>query len=138
MTRLLRMANPAIGNATSAPAVDLTITWPVKTPKLTLSGFRADGTGSPDLINGFTAVLTARGNGNLGVDLTTGSGHDWQWDVLVQDTTSGTHAEPSQPTAPGVKMTSPLTKDHHYRITVQNTSGNLGAPEPLSGTFSWV
>lgn len=130
----------ALGVATSAPTIDLTITWPVKAPKLTLSGFHADGTGGapPDDVNGFTVVLTARGNGNVGVDMTTGSGHNWQWDVLVQDNTAGTHAEPSLPTAPGVNMTSPLIKNHHYSITVHNSSGNLGGSEPFSGTFSWV
>ncbi|HTS14423.1 MAG TPA: hypothetical protein VMH24_02075, partial [Candidatus Sulfotelmatobacter sp.] len=129
----------ALGVATSAPAIDLTITWPVKTPKLTLSNFRFDGTGT-DTVNGFTVVMKARGNGNLGVDMDTGSGHNWQWDVLVQNETAGTsHDYPTTPsTAPKFNVTSPLVKNDQYRITVQNESGNLGAPIPLNGTFSWV
>jgi len=127
----------ALGVATSAPAIDLTITWPVKTPKLTLSNFRFDGTGT-GTVNGFTAVLKARGNGNLGVNMTTGSGHNWQWDVLVQDQTAGTSKDhPAPSVAPKFNVTSPLLKNHQYRITVQNETTSLGSV-PLSGTFSWV
>jgi len=130
----------ALGVATSAPSIDLTITWPAKTPKLTLSNFRFDGTGGGDLVNGFTVVFTARGNGNLGVNMDTGSGHNWQWDVLAQDQTAGTQKEyPTSPaTAPRFNITSPIVKNHQYRVTVQNESGNLGASIPLNGTFSWV
>ncbi len=130
----------AFGVATSAPAIDLTITWPVKTPKLTLSNFRFDGTGGGDLVNGFTVVFKARGNGNLNVNMDTGSGHNWQWDVLAQDQTAGTNKDyPTSPnTAPKFDVTSPIVKNHQYRVTVQNKSGNLGASIPLNGTFSWV
>jgi hypothetical protein len=130
----------AFGVATSAPSIDLTITWPVKTPKLTLSNFRFDGTGGGDLVNGFTVVFKARGNGNMGVNMDTGSGHNWQWDVLSQDQTAGTHKEyPTTPdSAPRFDITSPLLKNHQYRVTVQNESGNLGTSIPLNGTLSWV
>jgi hypothetical protein len=130
----------ALGVATSAPSVDLTITWPVKTPKVTLSNFRFDGTGGGNLVNGFTVVFKARGNGNLNVNMNTGSGHNWQWDVLAQDQTAGTNKDyPTSPdTAPKFDVTSPIVKNHQYRVTVQNESGNLGASIPLNGTFSWV
>lgn len=128
----------AFGVATSAPSIDLTITWPAKTPKLTLSNFRFDGTGA-GTVNGFTAVLTARGSGNLDVNMDTGSGHNWQWDVLVQDQTAGTSKDhPAPSVAPRFHVTSPLLKSHRYRVTVQNESGNLGASIPLNGTFTWV
>jgi len=135
----------AITDASSvnAPAIDLTITWPVKTPKVTLSNFRFDGTGGGDLVNGFTVVFKARGNGNLGVNMDTGSGHNWQWDVLAQDQTAGTSKDhPAPSAAPKFNVTSPIVKNHQYRVTVQNESTNLGLPAgtpiPLSGTFTWV
>ena len=129
----------AFGVATSAPAIDLTITWPVKTPKVTLSNFRFDGTGDGHLVNGFTAVFKARGNGNLDVNMDTGSGHNWQWDVLVQDQTAGTSKDhPAPSVAPKFHVTSPLLKNHQYRVTVQNESGNLGGSIRLNGTFTWV
>lgn len=133
----------ALGVATSAPSIDLTITWPAKTPKLTLTNFRFDGTGGAGLINGFTVVLKARGNGNVGVNMDTKSGHNWSWDVLVQDQTAGTSKDHPAPSgAPKFNVTSPLLKNHQYRITVQNESTNLGLPTgtpiPLSGTLSWV
>ena len=105
---------------------------------MTLSNFRFDGTGT-GTVNGFTAVVTARGNGNLDVNMDTGSGHNWQWDVLVQDQTAGTSKDhPAPSVAPKFHVTSPLLKSHRYRVTVQNESGNLGGSIALNGTFTWV
>ena len=81
-----------------------------------------------DLVNGFTVVFKARGNGNLDVNMDTGSGHNWQWDVLAQDQTAGTSKDYPARRArrPGSMSTSPIVKNHQYRVTVQNESGNLG------------
>jgi len=83
-------------------------------------------------------VLTARGNGFLGVNMTTGSGHNWQWSVLKQDQTALTSHDTKPPSAPSINITAALVKNHQYRITVQNESANLGSSNPLSGTLSWV
>ncbi|MFI5262675.1 MAG: hypothetical protein ACHQZR_09005, partial [Candidatus Limnocylindrales bacterium] len=120
----------AIGDAASAPDVDLTITWPAKTPRLTLTNFRLDGAGEGTL-NGFTAVLTARGNGNLTTVLRATGGTP-KWDVLVQQSGDGSHDYSK------AVVSSPISKGHQYRVTVQNTATAGSKPITLSGTLAWV
>ena len=117
----------------STPVVDLTITWRTKAPKVTLSNFRFDGTGS-SATNGFTATVKARANGNLAFAFSWGA--TYPWDLLVQDQTGGTNSEP---TGSGTSMSHSIgvTKNHQYRSTLQNTAAGSGSAVPLNGTISW-
>ena len=53
------------GYAASAPTVDVSITWPSASPKVTLTHGRYQG--SPDSLNGFTATFKPRAKGTLNV-----------------------------------------------------------------------
>jgi len=59
-----------IGYNTSKPTVDVSITWPTNSPKVTLSHGRFQGSttaGVAEALNGFTATLKPRGGGSLSV-----------------------------------------------------------------------
>ncbi|MGZ6345187.1 MAG: hypothetical protein ACXWOW_07745 [Candidatus Limnocylindrales bacterium] len=126
----------AIGDAISTPVVDITLTWRTKAPKVTLSNFRFDGTVPDAAYNGFTVTLKARAAGPLGLNFNWG-GKPFPYDLLVQDNTDPSKTQEPTGTGTGVVLSVPASKDHAYRITLQNTS-SLGAGRvALSGFLEW-
>jgi hypothetical protein len=55
------------GYGSSAPTVDVSITWPSSSPKVTFTHGRYQGTGASDSLNGFTATFQPRAKGTLNV-----------------------------------------------------------------------
>jgi hypothetical protein len=55
------------GYRASAPSVDVSITWPSASPKVTFTHGRYQGTGASDTLNGFTATFKPRAKGSLNV-----------------------------------------------------------------------
>jgi hypothetical protein len=59
-----------IGNSSAKPTVDLTLSWPSNSPKITLGHFRLQGSATPgvsEFLNGFTATFAPKRAGSLGV-----------------------------------------------------------------------
>jgi hypothetical protein len=56
-----------VGYGNSKPTVDLTLTWPTDSPKVTLSHGRLQGGSSTEGLNGFTATFQPRSEGALNV-----------------------------------------------------------------------
>jgi hypothetical protein len=56
-----------VGYGNSKPTVDLTLTWPTDSPKVTLSNGRLQGGSSPEGLNGFTATFKPRSEGAINV-----------------------------------------------------------------------
>ncbi len=125
----------AIGDTITTPTLDLTITWPAKAPKVTLTNFRFDGTTDPDY-NGFTVGLKARTDGALGVDFSWGS-KALPYDLLVQDQTDPSKTQEPTGTGTSVALGVPGIKDHQYRVTLQNTSSVGAGRVALGGTLAW-
>ena len=76
------------GDGTAQPAVNVTLTFPARKPKVSIENARFDGTAYPDT-NGIQAVFTPRQNGDVGVVAEWG-GHPFTYEIdLIEQGGSG-------------------------------------------------
>ena len=123
------------GEGTAQPAVDVTLTFPARKPKVSIANARFDGTAYPDT-NGIQAVFTPRKNGDVGVIAEWG-GHPFTYEIdLIEQGGSGslTHA-PDQGSI-GTDVDFAVTAPNPWKLVLQNTETGFGIT-PMDASISW-
>jgi hypothetical protein len=123
------------GEGTAQPAVDVTLTFPARKPKVSIDNARFDGTAYPDT-NGIQAVFTPRQNGDVGVIAEWG-GHPLMYEIdLIEQGGSGnlTHA-PDQGNI-GTDVDFAVTAPNPWKLVLHNIETGFGVT-PMNASISW-
>ncbi len=126
-----------MGYQGNAPIVNVSMSWPSNTPRVTLTHGRFQGSSSPNVpeaLNGFSAVVTPKVAGNLGLAAS--------WTAVTSDARVSTDEISGassnlldQKQYTGVQnLGSPayqyaVTPNRNYRISLRNLSADSGRPE---------
>lgn len=123
------------GSGIETPVVEVTVTFPARTPKLTIANARFDGTAFPDT-NGIQVIVTPRADGDIGISAEWG-GHPFLYEVdLFEQGGPGTHVLANQGPATRVAEALPATTGNPWKLLLQNIEGGFGVTE-MDATISW-
>jgi hypothetical protein len=129
------------GYVASAPTVDVSITWPSSSPKVTLTHGRYQGTGASDSLNGFTATFQPRAKGTLNVQSA--------WTLLSVDSNATLY---DASTAPNISLnshdyksamfldpayTATLDPSKTYQIKIRRTTADSSQRPDLTAQISF-
>jgi hypothetical protein len=122
-----------VGYGNSKPTVDLTLTWPTDSPKITLSHGRLQGESSNEGLNGFTATFQPRSEGALNVQAS------WtavtaNVDMTLADVTTPPSVKVDQRQYQAVTYVNPpytynVDSTKTYQLKLRNTSADSGRPD---------
>jgi hypothetical protein len=123
------------GEGTAQPAVDVTLTFPAKKPKVAIENARFDGTAYPDT-NGIQAVFTPRQNGDVGVVAEWG-GHPFTYEIdLTEQGGSGNLTYAPDQGNIGTDVDFAVTAPNPWKLVLQNTETGFGIT-PMNASISW-
>jgi hypothetical protein len=123
------------GAEIETPVVDVTITFPARTPSVTVKNARFDGTLYPDT-NGLQAFVTPRRDGDVALTADWG-GHPFPYEVdLMEQGGPGTHVLANQGPSTGVETALPVTAPNPWKLVLQNIAEGFGVT-PLDATIAW-
>jgi hypothetical protein len=122
-----------VGYGNSKPTVDLTLTWPTDSPKVTLSHGRLQGESSNEGLNGFTATFQPRSEGALNVQAS------WtavtaNVDMTLADVTTPPSVKIDQRQYQAVTYVNPpyaynVDSTKTYQLKLRNLSADSGHPD---------
>ena len=123
------------GEGTAQPAVDVTLTFPARKPKVSIDNARFDGTAYPDT-NGIQAVFTPRQNGDVGVIAEWG-GHPFTYEIdLIEQGGSGSLTYAPDQGSIGTDVKFAVTAPNPWKLVLQNTETGFGIT-PMNASISW-
>jgi hypothetical protein len=123
------------GDGMFTPTVEVTLTFPAKTPAVTIRNARFDGTAFPDT-NGLQAYVTPRADGNVRLRADWG-GHPFLYEIdLIEDGGPGIQTLADQGPATNVDVTLAVTAPNRWKLVLQNIEAGFGVT-PLDATISW-
>jgi hypothetical protein len=123
------------GEGTAQPAVDVTLTFPAKKPKVSIENARFDGTAYPDT-NGIQAVFTPRHNGEVGVIAEWG-GHPFTYEIdLIEQGGSGSVTYAPDQGNIGTDVDLAVSAPNPWKLVLQNTETGFGIT-PMNASISW-
>ena len=122
-----------VGYGNSKPTVDLSLTWPTDSPKVTLSHGRLQGGTSAEGLNGFTATFQPRSEGAVNVQAS------WtavtaNVDMTLSDVTTPPAVKVDQRSYQGVTYVNPpytynVDSTKTYQLKLRNLSADSGRPD---------
>ena len=123
------------GEGTAQPAVDVTLTFPARKPKVSIDNARFDGTAYPDT-NGIQAVFKPRQNGDVGVIAEWG-GHPFTYEIdLIEQGGSGNLSYAPDQGNIGTDVDFAVTAPNPWKLVLQNTETGFGIT-PMNASISW-
>lgn len=123
------------GEGTAQPAVDVTLTFPARKPKVSIDNARFDGTAYPDT-NGIQAVFPPRRNGDVGVIAEWG-GHPFTYEIdLMEQGGSGSLTYAPDQGSIGTDVDFAVTAPNPWKLVLQNTETGFGIT-PMNVSISW-
>ena len=123
------------GEGTAQPAVDVTLTFPARKPKVSIDNARFDGTAYPDT-NGIQAVFTPRQSGDVGVIAEWG-GHPFTYEIdLIEQGGSGSLTYAPDQGSIGTDVDFAVTAPNPWKLVLQNTETGFGIT-PMNASISW-
>jgi hypothetical protein len=123
------------GAGIETPVVEVTITFPAKTPSLKIENARFDGTGNPDA-NGLQVLVAPRADGDLTISADWG-GHPFLYEIdLIGVNGSTGRTLANQGPATRTSETFPVTAADQWRLVLQNIEMGFGYTA-LDATVSW-
>jgi hypothetical protein len=123
------------GEGIETPVVDVTITFPARSPAVTIENARFDGTMYPET-NGIIALVTPRADGAVSIEAQWG-GKPFPYEVdLLEQGGPGTQVLANQGPATGVAETLPVTAPNPWRLVLQNIAEGFGVTQ-LDATIAW-
>ena len=122
----------AIGSGSSAPTLDIGLTFGSATPSVTLTNGRFDGTDFP--YDGATFKLKTRGDGPIKV--TAAWGHPFDYALLVEPASTPPHDLNPSGSAPSASASFSAVAGTTYDGTLANLEGGFGITN-LTMTVSW-
>jgi hypothetical protein len=123
------------GEGTAQPAVDVTLTFPARKPKVSIDNARFDGTAYPDT-NGIQAVFTPRQDGDVRVIAEWG-GHPFTYEIdLMEQGGSGSLTYAPDQGNVGTDVPFAVTAPNPWKLVLQNTETGFGIT-PMNASISW-
>ena len=123
------------GEGTAQPAVDVTLTFPARKPKVSIADARFDGTTYPDT-NGIQAVFTPRRDGEVGVIAEWG-GHPFTYEIdLIEQGGSGSVTYAPDQGSIGTDVKLAVSAPNAWKLVLQNTETGFGIT-PMDASISW-
>jgi hypothetical protein len=123
------------GASIDTPIVEVTITFPARTPSLKISNARFDGTAYPDF-NGLQAFVTPRADGQVKIDASWG-GHPLLYEIdLMEQGGPGAQVLANQGPATGVTQSLAVTAGNPWKLNLQNIEEGFGVTG-LDATIAW-
>jgi hypothetical protein len=123
------------GEGIAAPVVEVTLTFPARTPRLTIENARFDGTLYPET-NGLQLFISPRSDGDVQVSAAWG-GHPFNYEIdLLEQGGPGSHVLANQGPATGADAALPVTPGNPWKLLLQNINEGFGVT-PLEATISW-
>jgi hypothetical protein len=123
------------GEGIETPVVEVTITFPAKTPSLKIENARFDGTANPDA-NGLQVRLTPRADGDATLSADWG-GHPFLYEIdLIGMNGSAGRTLANQGPATRVTESFAVTAADQWRLVLQNIEIGFGYTS-LDATVSW-
>jgi hypothetical protein len=125
-----------IGVGISTPTVDLALTFRARSPSVTLTNSRFDGTAPEfDGYNGLSGRVKIRSDGNLAVTAEWGAKpFDYAYQIVDLTAPSPGGLFPGNGT--GIDRTDPVVRAHSYGFSLTNGTAGL-AMTPLTFTIGW-
>ena len=124
------------GSGIATPVVDVTVTYQVVTPTVTISNARFNGTAEPGL-NGIQVRFVPRAAGAARLVASWG-GHPFLYEIDTFDETTGAAGPsyPNQGPATNVDQPTPVSANDTWRLVLQNIEAGFGTTD-LTATLSW-
>jgi hypothetical protein len=124
------------GYGASKPTVDLSITWPTSSPKVTISHGRFQGsstTGVSEGLNGFTATFQPRTGGSMNVQASW-TGVAANAELILTDVTSTPTVKLDDRNYSGATYVNPsfsftVDSTKSYQVKLRDTSADSGRPD---------
>lgn len=123
----------AIGSSTSAPTIDISLTFGTSKPSVKLTHGRFDGKMYP--YDGATFQLTDSKAGNVAVSADWG-GHPFDYALLVEPASTPPHALATSGNSTNASATFTIDAGTPYKGTLANLDDGFGLT-PLTMTVSW-
>jgi hypothetical protein len=123
------------GDGIFAPVVEVTVTFPARTPSITITNARFDGTLYPET-NGLQLFVAPREDGEVTVDAAWG-GKPFNYEIdLLEQGGPGTQVLANQGPSTGAQATLPVTTGNPWKLLLQNINDGFGVTL-LDATISW-
>jgi len=123
------------GDGIFAPVVEVTITFPARTPSITITNARFDGTLYPET-NGLQVFVAPREDGDVTLDAAWG-GKPFNYEIdLLEQGGPGTQVLANQGPSTGAQATLPVTAGNPWKLLLQNINDGFGVTL-LDATISW-
>jgi hypothetical protein len=124
-----------IGAGGAAPVVDVTLTFPARTPSIMIERARFDGTDFPET-NGIQVIVEPRRVGDVTLDAEWGESFSYEVDLFEQGGDGRSQEHPNEGPALEAQVTFTATTTNPWKLVLQNIEAGSGRTE-LTATIGW-